>query len=249
MNKRKLLIFAGSAVLILSAFMIYWFYFSKPDSFPTDEQLMEEINHIFPEAAVNVIQDTVSIDGRHVVVPFISKEDDYGVTYWAWQKHKWQLLAIDTTGEPCLWKINSKDPVTFYIVWNIHPADQLEYMKFFLIRDRGYHGTEGIETYNPRVQMEKKVPLEGKSYGALPLPDEWVSFMNPFIKVESAKQPSLFFNDLFPEREMFFGWIPYNKSDKQRFPEGSVNGNRYFNGDADIDFISILNELEIESPR
>jgi hypothetical protein len=250
MMKRKFLIFIGLAVIVLSAVVIYWVYFTNPASFPTNEQLMEEINHIFPEAEASVIQDTVPIDERHIVVPFVSKQDDYGITYWAWQKHNWQIVSIDTSGEPRLWKINKKDPSTFHLVWNIHPEDQLSYMRFYLIRDRGLQVSDGVETYNPRVQMEKKVSLEVKSYGVLSLPDEWVAIINPLIKIESRRQPTLFSNLIFSEREMFFGWTPYDKLNKESFPEGSINGSRSFNGDAhiDIDFVSILSEAEVESP-
>ena len=50
--KKKLWILIGLGILVvLSSAIIYWFYFSKPVSFPTNEQLVEEINSIFPEAA------------------------------------------------------------------------------------------------------------------------------------------------------------------------------------------------------
>ena len=147
-----------------------------------------------------------------------------------------------------VWKINKKDPSSFHLVWNIHPEDQLSSINFYFIRDRGYHGAEGIENYYPRVQMEKKVSLQEKSYGVLQLPDEWVTFMNSFIKVESAKQPNLFFNDFPPEQYMFFGWIPYEQTDKESFPEGSVNGSGFSNGNVDIEHVMILNEVDIELP-
>ena len=58
--KKKLWILIGLGILVvLSSAIIYWFYFSKPVTFPTNEQLVEEINSIFPEAAASVIQDTI----------------------------------------------------------------------------------------------------------------------------------------------------------------------------------------------
>ena len=44
-----------------------------------------------------------------------------------------------------VWKIDRNDPSSFQFVWNIHPEDQLSSIHFYLIRDRGYHITEGIE--------------------------------------------------------------------------------------------------------
>ena len=55
--KKKLMILIGLGILVLlSSAIIYWIYFSKPVIFPTNEQLVEEINSFFPEAAASVIQ-------------------------------------------------------------------------------------------------------------------------------------------------------------------------------------------------
>jgi hypothetical protein len=136
MKKRKTWTLAGLGVLgLLASFMIFWLYFAKPVSFPTNEQLVKEINSIFPESAASVIQDSISVDERHVVVPFISNEDHYGLSYWVWKKHKWTVAAIDTRGEPKIWKINRKDPLSFHLVWNIHPDDQVSSITYLV----GFH--------------------------------------------------------------------------------------------------------------
>ncbi|MFZ0443614.1 MAG: hypothetical protein WAM95_02975 [Bacillus sp. (in: firmicutes)] len=248
MGKKRLWTLIGLVIfVVLSLAITYWFYFSKPATFPTNEQLVEEINSIFPEAAASIIQDTIPVDEHHALVPFISNKDDYSLSYWVWKKHKWRVASIDTKGRPMVWKIDSNDPSSFRFVWNIHPDDQLSSIHFYLIRDRGYHVTEGIEHYYPRVQMKKKVSLKEKSsYGLMPLPDEWVTIMNSLKKVESAKQPDLFFNDFFPEQYMSFGWIPYNQANKEAFPERSVNGSGYSNGD--LEHVMILDKEDIELP-
>ena len=245
--KKKLwiLIGLGIFVVLLSA-IIYWFYFSKPASFPTNEQLVEEINSIFPEAAASVIQDTIPIDEHHVVVPFISDKGDYSLSYWVWQKDKWRAESIHTNGSPMVWKIDRNDPSSFRFVWNIHPDDQLGSLHFYLIRDRGYQVTEGVEHYYPRVQMDTKVSLQENTYGVLRLPDDWIAFMDASMKVETAKQHDLFFNDFFPEQYMSFGWIPYNQADKEAYPERSVNGSGYSNGD--LEHVMILDKGDIEIP-
>lgn len=242
-TKSRMLIIVGVGVFILSSVLIYWFYFSKPNSFPKSDQLIEEINDVFPEAEASVIQNTIHVDERHVYVPFISEDEDYGKSYWEWKKHKWKVLSIDTTGEPLVWKIDRKDPSTFHLVWNINPHDQLSYAEFFLIRKRGYLISGGREHYYPGVQMGKKVHLDEKSYGVLQLPNEWVTFMDSFIKVETAKHPDLF----FPGQSMDFGWIPYDRLDKETFPKSSVNGSSFTTGDIYLDFIRTLDEDEIES--
>lgn len=81
MSKKKLWIFIGLGIaVILSSAIIYLFYFSKPATFPTNEQLVEELRRILPEADASIIQDTIPVDERHIVVPFISNTDDYSCT-------------------------------------------------------------------------------------------------------------------------------------------------------------------------
>lgn len=227
-------------IIILLSMTVYWFYFSTPTSFPTNQQLIEEINRIFPKATASIIQDTIPIDERHVFVPFISQKDDYGLSYWVWKNHKWQVASIDTKGQPILWKRSVNDPASFYFSWNIHPNDQLSSIHFYLIRDRRYRFAEGIERYYPRIQMEKSVSLQEKSYGLMQLPDDWVTLMHAYREGESARQ-SL-------EQLLFFGWIPYNRTNQQHFPDHSVNGSGFSNGEVDLENVMILDQGDIEIP-
>ncbi|MCQ6276373.1 hypothetical protein JMM81_15770 [Bacillus sp. V3B] len=72
--------------------------------------------------------------------------------------------------------------------------------------------------------------------------------MSTFTKVESAKQPNVFFNDFPPEQYMLFGWLPYDQADKETFPKRSVNGNGYSNGTVDMEHVMILDKGDIELP-
>ncbi|WP_428909970.1 hypothetical protein [Niallia sp. Krafla_26] len=245
MTRKKLWIVIGIFIVLLSA-IIYWSYFSKQATFPTNEQLVEEMNRVFPEARSSEIQDRIFVDEQHVVVPFISEKNDYGLSYWVWQKRKWRVASIDTKGRPMVWKVNQRDPSTFHFVWNIDPDDKLDSIQIFLIRDRGYGITEGKEYYDPRVQMDTKISLQDKTYGALGLPENWVAFLDAFGKVETAEQPDLFFS--FPEPAMTFGWIPYDQEGKETFPEHSVNGSGFSNGDGDLEHVMIMDKGELERP-
>ncbi|WHY77932.1 hypothetical protein QNH20_01775 [Neobacillus sp. WH10] len=247
MQKKWIWATALLGVVALSSVIIYWFYFSKPASFPTNEQLIREINQILPEASASVIQDTVNADARHKFVPFISEEGNYGVSYWGWEKHKWQVVSVDTTGEPHVWKVKSDDPSTYHLVWNIHPDDQVSYLKFYFMRDRGFLVSNGVETYDPKIQMEKKVTLQEKTYGALKLPNEWVELMNSIIKIDSAKAPGVFFNIIPANNSLYFGWTPYDKLDQAAILNRSVNGSGYSTGEP-IEFVRHLSPSEIESP-
>lgn len=245
--KKGLWIFIGVGIFaVLLSVVVYWFYFSEPAPFPANEQLVAEMNHVFPEAFASKIQDTIVIDERHVVVPFIADNNDYGLSYWVWKKHQWIVGAINTNGNPMVWEIEKNDPSSYQFVWNIHPDDQLNSIRFYLIRDRGYQIVEKIERYYPKVQMEKKVSLKEKPYGVMPLPKEWAIAMNSFIKVESAKQPSVFFGNVFPAQYTFFGRLPYNQANQITFPKRAVNGNVYTNGDVELEYVRILDKEEIE---
>jgi hypothetical protein len=237
----------GIAFVLLFV-MTYWFYFSEPKPIPTNKQLVEEINSNFPEAAADSIQDTIPVDEHHVLVPFFSEKENYSLSYWVWQKREWKVASIDTTGQPKVWKIKKNDPSSYHVVWNIHPEDQLSSIDFYLIRDRDYYVLDGTENYFPRVQMEKKVSLEKGTYGLFPLPDDWVSFINAYKNVETAKLPNSLFQNFFPEQHMFFGWIPFNRADKEVFPERSVNGDEYYKEDIHKEHVMILNKEDIEKP-
>lgn len=249
MKKKNIVTIVSLIIFIVFAIFIYQFYLSKPTSIPTEEQLVQGINDLSPEANANVIQDRLFLDEMHLFVPFISHDDKYGVSYWGWEwvNKKWKVVSINTTGEPEVWQGNEKETSTYQLVWNIHPNDKLAYLKFYLIRDRGFHITQGVETYYPKVQMEETVSLKEKSYGILQLPEEWTALMNAFIKLDSTKQSDLFFNNFFPEQHVFFGWIPYEDSGNEKFPEQSINGHRYLNGNIHTEFVRIMNEIDIET--
>jgi len=250
MLNKKFFPFGIAVVIVLvAAASLYWFYFSKPTSFPKNEQVIERMNKLFPTAAVKSIQDTVHVDKKHVFVPFISEEGRYGISYWAWNKHKWKVLYIDNAGQPRLWKINSNDPSTYYMVWNIHPEDKVSYMKLYFIRERGFQSTNGVETYNPRIQLEKTITYMEKSYAVLPLPREWSAIINSLQQAGNSNIPDRLFNSVFPtNNDLFFGYIPFDKADKEAGIMNSVNGNGYINSDINLDYIRILNKSEIEEP-
>jgi hypothetical protein len=94
--------------------------------------------------------------------------------------------------------------------------------------------------------MENGVSIKQKPYGVMKMPKDWVSFMSPFIKVESAKLPESIFQTFILEQHMYIGWIPYDQSGKETFPEKSVNGNGYSMEDIVIDHVMILNEVDLK---
>jgi hypothetical protein len=246
MSKQRKLVIVKIGFIIILTFFIYWFYFSKPGPFLKNNDILLEMNRTYPEVSAKTVQDTIFLDKKHVFVPFISERDRYGLSYWIWKNHKWKVAYIENAGQPKIWKISKKDLKTHYFIWNIHPEDQLKTLRFFLIRNRGFHGTNDSYSYLPRVQMENSVSIKQKPYGVMKMPKDWVSFMSPFIKVESAKLPESIFQTFILEQHMYIGWIPYDQSGKETFPEKSVNGNGYSMEDIVIDHVMILNEVDLK---
>ncbi|MDR6120663.1 hypothetical protein QFZ87_000260 [Bacillus sp. SLBN-46] len=244
MNRKVIIFFLLAVAIVASSILVYWYYFSKPTAFPKSDQLVEKIQRVFPEASPNVIQDTITIDERHRFVPFISKEGKYGVSYWQWEQHKWNVVSIDTTGDIHVWKIDNNDPSTFYFLWNFHPDDQVNQLKFYIIRDRGYHGSNRELWYEPRIQMEKIVEQKN-SYGLLRMPADWASFMNSQAGT-TVQPPGLFSNGITPNAGIYFGYIPYDKSGQEARTMNSVNGSGYQNGNINREFVRQLSEPEIE---
>ena len=244
--KKKVVIPLLIIIFFITTIVFYNFYIADPNPFPTNEQLVEALNELFPEANVAEIQDAIFLDEKHVFVPFISKQNKYGGSYWAWRMNKWQIFSINTTGGTHIWQIDKSEPSSYHIIWNIDPKDNLKYIRFFLIRDRNFHVSNDIETYYPKIQMEKTVSLTDSSFGVLPLPEKWTSFINDLEDVESTKQSNSFFYNYFPMQQMYFGWIPYDFTNNVVFPEHSVNGGSYNNAKVNTDFVRILNESELE---
>ena len=196
------------------------------------------------------IQETVYLDKRHTIVPFISDRGDHGVSYWQWQKHKWQVMSIEMKGDPRLWKIDPNDPSTYYLVWNWDPNDQLSYMKFYFVRDREYFVSDGIATYKPKIQMVKRVDLKGQTFGVLKVPSDWAESMNLLRSAESMQPTSLMnFNGRFSDQQSYFGYTPYDKEDKLADIMNSVNGNSYTTENSQIELVRLLEEPSIEVPK
>lgn len=244
--KKKSFLIVGIGVAVLLLAMIYWFNFSEPKSFPPNEQLLEEMNNSFPKVTAKVIQETLFVDERHVVVPFISKENMYGVSYWVWKNHKWQVAEIDTSGRPMLFKVDKTNPSSYYFVWNIHPSDALGSIEFYFVRDRNSYGLDNIQTYSPRIQIMKEVSLKDTSYGVMQLPEEWVTIIKEFSKSELVKKPSPSFQHFFPDQSMYFGWIPYDEMKRESYPELSSDGSGFSTGDVEREPVMIFNREDLE---
>jgi len=245
MTKKKLWLVVGVSILIFSAFLNYWFYFSKPDSFPETDRLVQDINSLYPEAEADVIQDTILLDDHHAYVPFMSEKGNYGMSFWVWEKHNWNVSTIDTSGGPSIWKVNEKDPSSYHFVWNGNPKNKILSLNFYLQIKRNAIMSDGIEEYIPGVQMKKELNGLEISRGIVKIPEEWVSVLNSYTELESAKQPSMF-DTMFPETSLFFAWNAYDSEGNVTLGGLQLSGSSFHNGQERIEFVRFLDEMEME---
>lgn len=217
-------------ILVLIGIIAFWNYEVNSKEFPNDEFLIKNMNEYLPEDKVTQILDTIELDERHVFVPFVSSDDRYGISYWNKEIFGWKMARMDTRGEPHIWKLKAKDPSTHYIVWNIDPKDQLSYLNYYLIGERNASWSMEKGIYTPRIQKQMTISMEESSYGILQMPEEWLDI----------------YRNVISNKNLFLGWIPYNKQDKVVFPRNSVNGNGYSRRSIELDFLRIMNEMELE---
>jgi hypothetical protein len=246
MRNKKILyaiIFGAIAIILIYNSL---FLAASPKPFLQEEALISEINQFAPNAEAEVIQDKILIDETHRFVPFINKEDDYGMSFWVWKMRDWRLESVHTRGEPHIWKINRHEPAAYVLVWNIDPKDQVSSIEFYQIQDRNAGRTDGADYYRPRVQMEYSAAIKDKTYNAVPMPEEWVVYTEHAMKIKTPQMNS-FINRFFSDSPMFIAWLPKDSSGKETFPKHTVNGTNHSSGKEIIDFVRIINASELEN--
>src|SRR5690554_1062982 len=154
---KKKQVFIILALIVLTA-VVYLFYFAAPGEFPQKDALITEINE-YTGANAHEIQDIIKIDERHAFVPYISKDEFYGFSFWVWDKYRWKVVRVSTWGRPEVWKIKENDPSSYHIVWNFSPKEEFRELKFYLLRDRNGYRSGDISVYMPKVQMEETLPF------------------------------------------------------------------------------------------
>ncbi|MDR7071722.1 hypothetical protein [Fictibacillus barbaricus] len=248
-KKHYLFSILGIILILTTALLIYRTYFSQPEPFLSNKQIINNINYFLPGDPANKVQDVLQVDSHHFFVPFITKVGHYGTSYWVWKKHEWKIQYAANSGEPRLWQIDLKDPSTFCIVWSLNPIEEVSNIDFYLSQDRDYSINNGTEHYySPKVQMKKRVEVNQKSYGILKLPNEWSTVIESVVKAKTEGQPSLF-TEINLNQKMYFGWVPYDSSSKVATPgsKDDYAGYGYSNGNKNLEYVRYLNESELES--
>lgn len=244
MTRKKCWILVGIAIFLFAISISYYFFLSKPIEFLTEDELIESVsNHYFLSDPIE-IQDVIFFDEAHVFVPFTSM-GHYGTSYWIWRNGRWKLEAISTIQNPDIWMLDPDDPSTYYIVWNMDRNTEMTAFDIYLLNDRGYWVSNDVHQYAPRVQSKFTVPFDTKdvSYGVKQLPEDWITYLDSFLKVENSKKPQIMFFDFFEPSGAYFGWVPYDANGEVSF--SSVYGSES-TGRIHLHYLSIAPMHEME---
>lgn len=225
-------------VVMTAALYMFMNRDGKPGPLPDENRIMSVIDAKSGEISVKQLLEVNQLDSKHAYIPFVSMQDEYGMSFWKWEKRQWRLSRVNVNGMPHIW-ILDKNPVKRVIVYNIDPKEQLERMSFYLIRDRNAYGHNNQFFYVPRIQMELTVPVDGNRYGAISIPEEWAQLMKEDKKLTRLMtSPSMFSTS---NSMMYIGW-------QQQYKEGAEPlGQSYsMSGGLDVEFIRYVNEKELE---
>ena len=241
---KKMLVPLLLITILIACGIFYWEFLAPPETLPDPEEINTILSDPYNRVEIAEIQDTIFLDDKHVYIPFITEEEGHGISFWEWKKHEWQLSSFSIGIMPQIWKIDSDDPSSHYIMWNFHPENNLDYLTFYLIKDRGYSVTEGKHQYNPAIQMDFRVDAGENSYGYSPIPSDWEEFMVAENKLMEEMKPNGLFADFFPPAQYYFGWQSISKDGTLEYPTFPDN-NGFGSGGPSTDTLRFLNENEV----
>jgi hypothetical protein len=241
---KKVLVPLLLILMLIAGGVLYWYYLAPPANFPDQEKVKETLSDPYNRIEIAEIQDTIFLDDKHVYIPFITEEEDHGISFWEWEKHEWQLSSFSTGSMPEIWKIDADDPSSHFIIWNFHPENDLDYLTFFLIKERGFSVSEGKEQYDPGIQMEYRAEAGEKSYGYTPIPSEWQKYMKAENKMMAAMIPDSIFADFFPPPQYYFGWRSTAIDGSTEYPS-YPNNNGFGRGGSSTEHLRFLGENDI----
>ncbi|MEK3883386.1 hypothetical protein [Paenibacillus sp. PL2-23] len=234
--------------LILAATAVIFFrtYDGKPGPIPSEDEAAEAMNLSHWKADAEVVLDRIRLDGRQLFVPYVSSSGKYGMGFLEWSKGKWRVTRVDPGGRPELRILNHSDPSQRYIVWNLNPLGKMEQIRFYIIRDRNAGMSSGVYYYTPRVQMEERVDLTERPYGALPFPEDWADIVREetrWSQISTGDVLDYLLSGLSSRQSTLrLGWIP-------DYAEGASPRSGYSkSGDDNTQFLLIMDDQDLEQP-
>ncbi|MBT2638268.1 hypothetical protein [Bacillus sp. ISL-39] len=244
MRKKVLVPLLLIQMLMVAGGVFYWYYLASPGTLPDQEKIKATLNDPYNRVGIAEIQDRIFLDDKHVYIPFITEEEGHGISFWEWKKHEWQLSSFSTGSMPQIWKIDTDDPASHYIMWNFHPENNLDYLTLYLIKERGFSVSEGKHHYDPGIQMGFRAEVGEKSYGYTSIPEDWQKYMEAENKLMASMIPDSLFADFFPPAQYYFGWQSTTTEGITEYPS-YPNMNGFGSGGSSTENLRFLNENDI----
>lgn len=234
-------------LLIITAVIIFFrTYDGKPGPLPSVDDIIAEINMYDSKADVAVLLDKVKLSKQQVFVPFVTSQGMHGMGFLKWERHKWRVARVDSSGRPELRVTDHSDPTGRYMVWNINPLEKVKEIRLYLIQDRHAGMSSGVYYYVPRVQMEMLVNVTEHPYAAIPIPEEWAAIIREDDKLGKKSTTNIMnniFSQYYEPSSIYVGYLPVYASDAS--PLGSFSKS----GGEDTEFMMIINEQDLEKPQ
>lgn len=222
-------------VFIVGIFVFLINRMAVPDHFLTKEEILAELPM---ETADQEIQDIIQVDEVTYFVPYIARENVYGVSIFKWLEGDWVYVSDSTSSRPHLLQAESGP----YVFWNVHPGDEVEQWELTFLYSRTYaesfRGSENERTfYMPHVQVSETINTGSESYGYTKLPEKLKKTAEAVTTNPKSPPESLAFSTKYPIR-----WQALNSEGGEisslEQTEKYSGGGRY-NGD----YVTMLNQL------
>lgn len=242
MNKRSIIIML--AVLAAAGFIFWRRIGIKPTPMSDPERTAATLQALAPEYNVANVQDIVELDSRHLFVPFISESGEHGMSFWIWDRFKWELRRIQSDGDPHLWRIRGNDPSGQYLVWNVNPNFKVSEYAYYWLRKRNAGRSYNDDYYIPEVQLEHRMMLGEQTYGIALVPALWLELQQRQQSAAGGKRNDGLWGWGSHQSGYRIGYLPIlsgEPEDKGFYRTGST-----IFGDIDVSFLYRLNKSQLE---
>ena len=237
MRNKKIILGVVAVILVVLANIIYLAANLFPDEFLSEGEAIKKLNQAENAIEVKTVQDVVFLDKKHVFMPFISADNEYGFSLWEWINGKWRLSEKTVNSSINIVKQDENDPSTYYFVWNFPEDEQIKKINIYLIRNRSYRGNDEDFYYEPRLQMGASFDRE-KSYGVVPLSGGMLKVYKEMSGI-SKENGDMFSNIFSTNNELYFSW---NMIDQKGEVAWIEQRNSSYGGDAKVMSESIFFE-------
>ena len=246
MNKKWIVIVSFAVVI---GMCILFFINREPTPFLTMEEVTEILNRQDINSPVQVL-DIIDLEKSYRFVPFITESGQRGISYWAFNHFEWKLVAYEWDDDVRVWKLRPNDPSSYYFVWHFEAQDEVTQMNIHLLQNRSYRVSGDISIYTPSIQLHKNVSLMNKTYGVMPLPEEWYKIITA---ISSIQEDTVFDFMSNPQSTYYFGRQTLDEQGldanlKRNERSASQSGHWVEEPDYQMDYVISIYEEQLERP-